>query len=339
MIISYPEFQQDSIPGKNIAVQDTALMKPVADTVSGKLQLKDSLPHHFLSQRKPVIIISDTTSLCVRNSIADITFYDTNNIATRAGQNGYDRFPFLFIEKNRRIQDKEMVSLVKQLRPGKELPVRLLHDDWIILIVILVAYLFSFLRSSSNKMGPGIARFFVLKGINETSARDIGALFQWESTLKNLISFLIFGLFAYYAASYYGYMPSRISGFFFWLIAVTVVISAVTARHLVCIVTGSVSSENEVFRKYLLGIYQFYWFGALSLFIIIILLSYTTLFTADAYFKMGIIVLGILYLIRVLRLFVIFINRNISILYLILYLCALEILPILISVKYISGLV
>ncbi len=54
---------------------------------------------------------------------------------------------------------------------------------------------------------------------------------------------------------------------------------------------------------------------------------------------MGIIVLGILYLIRVLRLFVIFINRNISILYLILYLCALEILPILISVKYISGLV
>jgi Domain of unknown function (DUF4271) len=341
MIISYPEFQQDSIPGENIAVQDTALMKPVADTAiyTGKLQPKDSLPHHFLSQKKPVTVVSDTTSLCVRNSIADVTFYDTSNVAARAVQQGYDRFPILFTAKNRLIHDKAMVSLEKQLRPGKELPVRLIHDDWIIMIVILVAYLFSFLRSSSKISGSGIARFFILKGINETPSRDIGALFQWESTVKNLISFLIFGLFGYCAASYYGYMPSNISGFLFWLLAVTVVISAVTARHFVCIVTGSVSSENEMFREYLLGVYQFYRFGALSLFVIILLLSYTTLLTADAYFKMGIIVIGILYLMRILRLLVIFINRNISILYLILYLCALEILPILISVKYISGLV
>jgi hypothetical protein len=46
-----------------------------------------------------------------------------------------------------------------------------------------------------------------------------------------------------------------------------------------------------------------------------------------------------MYLIRVIRLIIIFLNRNISIFYLILYLCALEILPVLIVIKYFTGLV
>ena len=53
----------------------------------------------------------------------------------------------------------------------------------------------------------------------------------------------------------------------------------------------------------------------------------------------GIIIIGLMYLIRVVRLLIIFLNRNISIFYLILYLCALEILPGLIIVKYFTGLV
>ena len=47
----------------------------------------------------------------------------------------------------------------------------------------------------------------------------------------------------------------------------------------------------------------------------------------------------LMYSIRVIRLLIIFLNRNISIFYLILYLCALEILPVLIVVKYFTGLV
>jgi hypothetical protein len=183
-----------------------------------------------------------------------------------------------------------------------------------------------------------VERFFLFRGVNNPPSRDIGGLFTWESTVKNFISFLILGLFGYSAASYYNIIPSPIGGIRFWLISVGVIITAVTLRHLLCLATGAVSGEREVFTEYLLGIYQFYRFNALLIFVVTILISYTTIFPVKSCFIAGVAILTTLYLIRVIRLFIIFINKNISLFYLILYLCALEILPVVISVKYISGL-
>jgi len=156
---------------------------------------------------------------------------------------------------------------------------------------------------------------------------------------SSCISFLIFGLFAYSAASHYDIIPSATAGITFWLASVIIVISAFTLRHIICIVTGSVSGEKDLFRDYLHGIYQYYRISALFLIFIVIMMSYTTIFPANSYFIAVIIVLGIFYLFRIIRLLIFFLNRDISIFYLILYLCALEFLPVLISVKYISGLI
>jgi hypothetical protein len=134
-------------------------------------------------------------------------------------------------------------------------------------------------------------------------------------------------------------VPAGINGILFWLICVGVVITAVFLRHIVCSITGSISGEKDVFRNYLLGVYQSYRFSALFLFTLVILMSYTRILPARECFVAGIVVLGIIYLIRVFRLVRIFLNRNISIFYLILYLCALEFLPVVISVKYFTGLV
>ena len=79
--------------------------------------------------------------------------------------------------------------------------------------------------------------------------------------------------------------------------------------------------------------------AAFFLFLFIILMSYTEILPVKVFILSGIFILAIIYLIRVVRLFIIFLNRNISIFYLILYLCALEILPVLIIVKYFTGLV
>jgi hypothetical protein len=123
-----------------------------------------------------------------------------------------------------------------------------------------------------------------------------------------------------------------------WLICLIIIIISITIRHIVCAITGNISGANDVFKEYLVGIYQSYRFSALFLFVLIILILYTTILPVTASFLIGGIILGIIYLIRVLRLILIFINRNISIFYLILYLCALEILPALIFVKYFRGL-
>lgn len=281
----------------------------------------------------------DTTSVCVRNSITDITFYDSNNVVTKKELESSNRFPFLFTEKTRQTQVEARASLIKYLKPGQDLPSQPFHDDWIIGIILIAAFLYSLIRTTSKSMFPGVTRFFLFGGINDPSSRDISGLFHWQSTLLNLISFLIIGLFAYCAASYYNFKPFGISGIFFWLISLGIIISAVTLRHIVCVIAGNISGEKEVFREYLLDIYQSYRFSALFLFVLVILMSYTMLLPASWGIISGVTVLGIMYLIRVIRLLIIFLNRNISIFYLILYLCALEILPVVISVKYFTGLV
>jgi hypothetical protein len=280
---------------------------------------------------------SDT--ICKRNSISDVTFYDSNNIIKKIGSYQSNGFPIQFIENTRQIQSEKKDFLIKQLRPGEDLPVFPEHNDWLLGVVLFSAFLFSIIRTTSKSMLPGAARFFLLRGINDPFSRGVNGLFHWQSTMLNLISFLTLGLFVYSAASYNDLIPGNLNGMVLWLILVGVIISAVTLRHIVCYFTGLISGENELFREYLHGVYQFYRFSALFLFIVIILTSYTVLLPIRLSIFSGMLVIGFLYLIRILRLMIFFINRNISIIYFILYLCALEILPVLVSLKYVSGLV
>ncbi len=281
----------------------------------------------------------DTTSVCQRNIISDVTFYDSTNIITKIESVSFNRFPFIFVEKNKQINSMARASLVKHLRDGQNLPSKPLHADWIIGIILISALLYSIIRTKSTNALPPVTRFFIFRGISEPSSRESSSMFYWQSTILNLISFLIIGLFTFCTAFYFDIIPSRINGIIFGVISFGSVVSAVTLRHIVCLVAGNASGEKEIFREYLVDVYQFYQFSALLLFLTIILMSYTVLLPVGVGIISGGVVLGVMYLIRVLRLMIIFINRNISIFYLILYLCGLEILPVLILIKYFSGLV
>jgi hypothetical protein len=290
-------------------------------------------------QQKPVSEVVDTISVCRRNIIEDVTFYDSANLITRIVPSQPAGFPWLFLEKNRVIADTRKTLLVKQLRQGSEIPPAPLHSDWIILIILLSTFLFTFIRKSSDNLLHGVERFFLFRGVNDPLSRDTGGIFNWESTIKNLVSFLILGLFGYSAASFNNINSPATTGVVLWIITVCIIVAAVTMRHFICLATGIASGERDVFNEYLMSVYQFYRFSALFIFAIYVVLSYTTLFPVKSCFTAGIIAIAFLYLIRVIRLFIIFLNRNISLFYLILYLCALEILPVVIAVKYISGLV
>jgi hypothetical protein len=300
--------------------------------------------YSFVYQSFPVlnsqilIDLTDTSSVCNRNSIADISFYDSNNFVTKGLTDYYNRFPFLFTEKNRQIQIKEKVLLTKHLKTGNDLPPQHLHEDWIIGIILIASFLYSILRTTTKSILPDVYRFFLLRGKKDSTPGGISGLFNWQSIIYTLISFLIIGLFVYCIASYYNFIPAGVSGILFWVISFGIIITAATLRHIVCIITGRLSGEKEVFREYLFGVYHSYRFSAFFLFVFVILLIYTLFFPARACFISGISILGVMYLISVVRLMIIFLNRNISIFYLILYLCALEILPVLISVKYFTGL-
>ena len=338
MALPHPETLQDTVPARALQLRDSAGVRTDSSFHALSRLAADSVP--LPPPRRKIIIpaveITDTVSVCKRNIIDDVTFYDTANLVTRLYPHHTDRFPYLFTLAGRRIREEAKATLVKQLRPGDKLPDMPLNSDWIILVILFSAFMYTAIRKATGNVIQSLGRYFLFRGINDPSSRDAGGLFTWESTLRNFISFIILGLFAYSAAAWHNSIPASLAGMRFWLVAVLAIIATVTIRHLVCMLTGAISGEREVFAEYLISIYQFYRYSAIFLFAVTIFVSYTAILPLKALFISAAVILGILYLIRVLRLFIIFTNKNISLFYLILYLCALEILPFVISVKYMA---
>jgi len=293
---------------------------------------------YWSDTQQELVSPSDTTPVSFRNNISDVTFYDPNNIVTKIDLETCNGFPFLFMSKNKEINAETKKSIIKHLKTGEELPPQPLPNDWVIGIILLIASLFAVIRITSGSFYSGVARFFLIRGTTDPDSRNITGLFHWQSTILNLISFFAIALFCQSAASINKIIPSGISGIVFWLITLAIIIVAVTLRHFVCVITGNISGEREAMYDYLTGIYQSYRFAALFLFVIVVLMNYTEVFPASHYIIPGIIAFGVMYLIRLLRLFIIFINRNLSIFYLILYICALEFMPVLLLAKYFTGL-
>jgi hypothetical protein len=339
MINFNQDYQQDTLKVLKPPVKDT--IKPGSDSLHSKVQIASTdtiKPLRKIIIEKAVAGTVDTNSVCLRNCISDVTFYDSANIVKQIIPGSPDRFPFVFTEINRSRDVRAKAILVKALKSGEKIPEKPLHYDLVIMIIFSASFLFSLVRSASKSFIPDVTRFFLFRGINDPSSRDIGGLFHWQSTIINFISFSIIALFFSLYALFNDLVPSGMSGLIVWLASLGIIMSAVTLRHAVCLITGNISDEKEVFREYLIGIYQSYRYGSLILFAVIVLLSYTPFFTVKTYFVCGLFSLLIMYLIRVIRLFIIFMNRNISIFYLILYLCALEILPVVVLFKYFTGL-
>ncbi len=332
---------QDTIKSRFVIHINTKNLLP--DSVFRKL---DELPAFLRtdsglkrkSSRESEIIITDTTSVCTRNSIADITFFSPSKIIKDLGSIPAGQFPYQLAEKSAKVRQTQNLTLLKDLRDGEVFPDKPLHHDWMIGIILIVAYLYMIVRTKSRGILPEMARFLMFRGITDSVSRDIGSVFTWQSTVLNFISFLILSLFGYCAAVFYEFIPSGIPSFVFMLISLGVVIFGITSRHFICIATGNLSGRSEAFNEYLFNVYQSYRFSSFLIFGLVILLAYTVFFPPQVYLITGFLIIGIFYGYRVLRLFLIFMKRGISILYLILYLCALEILPVLILLKYLTGL-
>jgi hypothetical protein len=325
----------------------------VQDTVKPYISLsKDSLKKAVVSlpsaeadgenislQQNPdtgYVVRADSTALCHRYSLDAASFYDKSGFLRSLVVPSSDKTIINISDQTRIIRAERNEYLISRLREGEQPTAGSINYDMTLLILLGAAFILTIIRSSIKNFQP-VSRFLLFKGISDHISSDSGIIFHWQTTLLNLMSFIVISLFAYHTASLNEMIPPGISGISFWLICLAVIIAALTVRHIVCLVTGNLSGQREIFNDYLVGIYKSYHFAAFILFTLIIIRSFTLPIPGNLYLTAGIITFALMYLIRITRLFLIFLNRNISILYLILYLCGLEILPLAIIIRYFSG--
>jgi len=81
-----------------------------------KIELQDSVTQN-----------PDTLTAPDSNIISDATYHDQTNILFRTSREGTDLFPFMFIEKNKALEQRTLETLRYSLKNGKEIPHRLFH--------------------------------------------------------------------------------------------------------------------------------------------------------------------------------------------------------------------
>lgn len=301
------------------------------------LPVKQSPPGHEGIQDSPAIT-ADTSAVAARNIVIDFTFYDRNN--PLAGPRTINPgFPALFIEKGKDAARADHSRLLKSLKDGDSRNESYKDGDFVLGVLLVSVMLFTVVSATTRNLMPDASRFFLFRGMGDTVKKDRKVLLGWQSTLLNLSAFMVLALFIYSSAQSYSVMPEGMSPLLFWLAALGAIVTAITLRHMICLITGNLSSQSPLFSEYLMIIYYSYRFSALFLAVLTLIMNYTVFLPPEVYVIPGAVIFALIYIFRIIRLILIFINEGVSILYLILYLCALEFLPVLICAKYFTGLV
>lgn len=212
-----------------------------------------------------------------------------------------------------------------------------LHADWITSLFIAALILYAIVAAFSRQLFAQILKTFSFR-TSAYQAADINGIFSWQATIANLVSFINLSVFIYFLTiRYVSAFPFGLEGILRWGLLLGSVIVLVTSRHVVTAVTGSISNTVNAFVEYLHNIYTGYRSIGLAIFPVNIAISLLYDPPVDILLKVGLAIIFITYIVRIIRLLIIFLQNRLPIYYYFLYLCALEILPFALLYKIIAG--
>jgi hypothetical protein len=164
-------------------------------------------------------------------------------------------------------------------------------------------------------------------------------VFSWPPILRNLFTVLNISLFAAITILTFGLAIPGLFGGSTGLTAVLAgaFLAALMIRHLTTIILADITGLQNLYREYINIVYNTWFACALFLFIINTIILFAPLENPSPVIKTGLIITAITLIIRALRLLSIFIDKHVSVFYFILYLCALEVLPVLVTLKLLGA--
>jgi hypothetical protein len=224
--------------------------------------------------------------------------------------------------------------------PGQPVPEDILNSDFSFTIIAASLVLLTFLYAFSRKTITAGFLSLGLKHQHDTPSLSTSVIVTWPPLVLGLFTFLNVGLFATIAAVHTGALSPMPGG---EMIKTTAICLAVFAgilifRHATCIIVAAVTGQKKLFIEYVSVVYSTWFIAAVCYFALSSLILFVPLKTPVTVVYAGAVVTLFLLFLRTIKLLNIFIVRRVPILYFILYLCALEVLPVLIVLKFLDVL-
>lgn len=213
-----------------------------------------------------------------------------------------------------------------------------LTPDWVFPMLLLIVVAFAWLRTFYNKYFIQIVSAFFNNNLTNQIVRDESILVQRASILLNIVFYLVAALFLYFVSVHFNWVPLGIGLGLSRYIFFALVVSAVYAmKFLILKICGYLFNQSKEMSAYIFNIFLVNNLLGILLIPIVALLAFSTSIsmTLVIYISVGFIGIGFLY--RIIRGFFIGITSPVfSLYYLFLYLCALEIAPLLVLIKILN---
>lgn len=221
---------------------------------------------------------------------------------------------------------------------GEPRPRQVVNTDVGFIILSLSLLLITLLTVFGRRSILGGLSSISFRRHEETVPAGTSEVFSWPPIIRNIFTVLNVSLFAATALLVPGLADSDLFGGSAGLTAVLAgsFLAALLIRHLTSMVLAGITGLKNLFREYMNVVYNIWFACSAFLFVLNGIILFAKLNNTLPLIITGFILVAILLLVRVLRLFSIFHERHITIFYFLLYLCALEVLPVLVTLKILA---
>ncbi len=332
-------FYQDSIPAPSadsIVVDSTAV-----DTNEFTRQFTNEDSITRIRQERPLVrslpppSAFDTASVPYRLP-AEHEDLDVNPISPAGWKILYsiDSSRDVFIEeKTAPDQDASTTGTAMDYSSAKA---RSLRPDWLLILIIFCLVMVAWLKLFYNKFLDQTMQALLNFQLSSKLLRDQNMFQRRVAFVLNLNFVLAAGIFIYLLFGYLQIRPFDHGDFICYSLYSGVIAGFILLRFAVLHAVGYIFQKQREFREYLHEILLIYKNLGIYLIPLVFIIAYIHEDYRIYLFYLGGIMLLASLVLRVIRGFQILVNRDVLIFYLILYLCTLEILPLLIIYRFFS---
>lgn len=204
---------------------------------------------------------------------------------------------------------------------------------WLLGVFLILFILLARMKFFFEKFIPPIINSSFNFRIVQNLYRNRNSLYYQAGINLDFIFFLSAGIFIFQLLKYFELNPGSLSGFPVFLIAIVFLFAWLVLKFFVCKLIGFFSLNTALFNEYFHSILIYNKNIGLFLIPITLGIAYINPSLNKMFIFIGLGIVSIAYILQAIRLIRLFNSKRISSFYSILYLCALEILPVLLLVR------
>ena len=208
-----------------------------------------------------------------------------------------------------------------------------ISNDWLLGLFIFISLLFLWVKIFYNKYFNLLLGSLLSYQISLKLFREKSIMTRRVSFVLNFIYSIVLAVFILRILEFYGIKIFKFNTFETLLLLINLIIIISVIRIFILNLVGIVFNSAQIFNEYIHNNYVINKNLGLFLFPLLIMQVYINEKIKIIFIITGILLIIISYIIRLYRGFQIIIKKDIFLFYLILYLCTLEILPVLLGYK------